>query len=102
MYSVGMAQTPSWHISFVNLNSNSLLSHVAETLDDVDIHNFDQFIAALGTKYKPRFSYSLQVNIKVNSYAMKVIDYYSDKRHSEVSAEELSCQWGICRAARLY
>ena len=39
-YSFGRASNPSRHIRFVNLNSNSLLTSVAETRDNVDIHDF--------------------------------------------------------------
>ena len=40
-YGVGTAPTPSQNISSVNLNSNSLLTPVAETQDDINIHDFD-------------------------------------------------------------
>ena len=49
----------------------------------------------MGIKHTLFFSYSLQVNIKVPSSTMKVVASYSDKRHSGVSAEKLSCKWGI-------
>ena len=75
-YSIGRAPTLSRHNFFVDLNSNSLLPPVMETRDDVNIHNFDLFIAVLGIEHTPCLYFSLQVNIKVPSSTMKLMDNF--------------------------
>ena len=84
-YSIGKAPNTSWHIHFVNLNSNSVLPLVAETWDGIDIQDFEWYTVALGIKHTLWLYYYIQVNIKVNSYTMKAMDYNSDKRYSELS-----------------
>ena len=46
------------------------------------------------TKHTPCLYSSLKVNNKVPSSTMKVMDDYPDKRQGEVSAEDLSHEWG--------
>ena len=66
-----------------------------ETQYSVNIHSLGQSNATLGIKHTPCLSSSIQVNIKVRYSKMKLIASYYYKRHSEVSAEELSRKWGI-------
>ena len=94
-YSVGRVSTTSQHICFVALNSNSLLPPIAENQDDVNVHDFDKCTAALYIKHTPCLYSYIQEIIKVPSSKNKIMNTYSDKRHSEVSAEYLSCKWGI-------
>ena len=61
-----------------------------EAQDGVHIHTFGICNEKIGIENTTCFSYSLQINTKVPSSEMKVMADYSDKRHSEVSAEYLS------------
>ena len=50
---------------------------------------------ALGIKQTLCLSSSIQVNTKVTSSTLKVMDYYSYEHRIEFSADELTRKWGI-------